>query len=271
MLPHPTATAKDVFDACVESIRNPALRRRFELASEHFFKANQLYKKRGHSGELLKFSEHTTSSGFTKEELNKLYDRLRNNEGPRVHYDAIIEIPEMCPYCLLEGVNTLDHVLPKASYPVFSITPLNLVGSCSTCNNSKGNISYNPYFDNIRDAKWLIASVEVETTIEPMVVRFGLDIAEETPEARSEEITVFFNTLHLSRRYSIKSVSLLRENEKIFYNLFFQGGVDALREHLFEMAHSCLNAYEDNYWKTAFYYALANSNWFLSFYARSSI
>ncbi|QNP60067.1 HNH endonuclease [Paenacidovorax monticola] len=42
-----------------------------------------------------------------------------------------------CPFCSLNETSTLDHYLPKESYPEFSIFPENLVPSCAVCNTRK--------------------------------------------------------------------------------------------------------------------------------------
>lgn len=57
-----------------------------------------------------------------------------------------------CPYCGNIGTpDTIDHYLPKADYPEFSIFSDNLVPSCFHCNNNrkdKPNIkeTMHPYF-----------------------------------------------------------------------------------------------------------------------------
>ncbi|ELV3465482.1 HNH endonuclease [Enterobacter asburiae] len=62
----------------------------------------------------------------------------------------------LCPMCGSMHRGTLDHVLPKESYPEFSIFTRNLVPACK-CNSFKSNTIANdeghrmlhPYFDNI--------------------------------------------------------------------------------------------------------------------------
>ena len=42
-----------------------------------------------------------------------------------------------CCLCACRGRRTLDHYLPQATYPEFSVLPLNLVPACWDCNHTK--------------------------------------------------------------------------------------------------------------------------------------
>jgi hypothetical protein len=94
-----------------------------------------------------------TTIDFLKARYNspaKKYDldwisQLRDNHGLA-----------FCPMCGSSNVRTLEHYLPKASYPEFYVFSLNLIPSCSTCNQKRGNLAnapgvleplLHPYFD----------------------------------------------------------------------------------------------------------------------------
>jgi 5-methylcytosine-specific restriction endonuclease McrA len=72
---------------------------------------------------------------------------------------------QLCPACGEDGTpNTLDHYLPKQSYPEFSITPANLYPMCDICQGEKGVDTVNaanerlflhPYFDQFLDEQVL--------------------------------------------------------------------------------------------------------------------
>lgn len=61
-----------------------------------------------------------------------------------------------CPLCGGPGCRTIDHHLPDASYPEFSVFSRNLVPSCSSCNPKRNNsnqhgaalLTLSPYFDH---------------------------------------------------------------------------------------------------------------------------
>lgn len=70
---------------------------------------------------------------------------------------------QLCPSCGEDGTpNTLDHYLPKQSYPEFSITACNLFPMCDICQGEKGTTTVNganerlflhPYFDQFTDVQ----------------------------------------------------------------------------------------------------------------------
>jgi len=73
-----------------------------------------------------------------------------------------------CPMCGSMGTGTLDHLLPKAKYPQFSILSINLVPACHTCNNKRGEALtgrggervLHPYFDNCLKGRVVISKIE---------------------------------------------------------------------------------------------------------------
>lgn len=49
---------------------------------------------------------------------------LKNGSAARKVYDKLRASSKgICPLCGIHGVDTLDHYLPKARYPLFSVNP----------------------------------------------------------------------------------------------------------------------------------------------------
>lgn len=75
---------------------------------------------------------------LNKSDLIKLYTTyfVNKDKPARIIYDAMMAAAnEKCPFCGGIGrPRNLDHYLPKAHYPQFSVLPLNLVPSCRDCN-----------------------------------------------------------------------------------------------------------------------------------------
>ncbi|MGR6438728.1 HNH endonuclease [Proteus mirabilis] len=46
---------------------------------------------------------------------------------------------DICQYCTLNSVNTLNHIIPKENYPEYAVHPKNLFPACSQCNSKKSN------------------------------------------------------------------------------------------------------------------------------------
>lgn len=83
-------------------------------------------------------------------------------------YKSIYTLTTVCPYCTILSTQTLDHYLPKKTYPEFSILSQNLVPSCGTCNKPRDfrtktgeRALIHPYFDNIRQERLLAATVRM--------------------------------------------------------------------------------------------------------------
>lgn len=75
-----------------------------------------------------------------------------------------------CPACGEDGTpNTLDHYLPKESYPEFAVTPANLFPMCDICQGAKGaktlgldqkRLFVHPYFDEFLDTQLVTLVIE---------------------------------------------------------------------------------------------------------------
>lgn len=95
---------------------------------------------------------------YKPKEDQSLYQILRNmrsNHGLN-----------FCPSCGEEGApDTLDHYLPKDSFPEFSFSPINLVPMCSKCQTKKGKdylsvnkskVFLHPYYDDCENTVFKI-------------------------------------------------------------------------------------------------------------------
>ncbi len=93
--------------------------------------------------------------------------------APPVDLAHITEMREstkhsVCPMCGSMHSGTLDHYLPKNSYPIFSVFSKNLIPACN-CNSKRGVILFgpnpgervlHPYFDNCLGDRLLSARFE---------------------------------------------------------------------------------------------------------------
>lgn len=76
---------------------------------------------------------------------------------------------QLCPACGEDGTpNTLDHYLPKESYPELSIAPHNLSPMCDICQGEKSDqtldgqnrrLFLHPYFDNFLHAQVVVLRI----------------------------------------------------------------------------------------------------------------
>lgn len=75
-----------------------------------------------------------------------------------------------CPACGEDGTpNTLDHYLPKDTYPEFAVSPVNLFPMCDICQGAKGTkllstdnerLFLHPYFDAFIDTQLVELTID---------------------------------------------------------------------------------------------------------------
>lgn len=154
--------------------------------------------------------------GLTKSQLTKLYSYYMVKKNPaRNIYDEIkASANGKCPFC--GGIGqpfTLDHYLPKANYPQFSVLPMNLVPSCRDCNTGKGTgvalISgqqvLHPYFeeDCFYLEKWVTARI---IHSDPITIEFYVDPPNTWSSNFKERATAHFNSFDLASRFGVQVV-----------------------------------------------------------------
>jgi hypothetical protein len=266
----PEFNALDTFKLCITKVRSSSMKRRLESISSCIQSAADDYVVKAEAGELHLISRMTSIGSIPGSEMVKTYTNRMAKKGQpgRDIYDKIKMLPEndTCPFCGHRDVSTLDHVLPKADYPAFAVTPVNLVGSCGDCNKLKlaavpscaSDALLHPYFDAASDRQWLSARVVVG----PMaaVTFYVLQVAE-FDASLNARIAHQFRVLGLAKLYSSQAA---REMAGIRANLMRHrdsGGAAAVRlelRHQFESRQ----ASQINSWQTATYQALSQSDWF---------
>lgn len=70
--------------------------------------------------------EQVITGNVTKDDLMNLYTRHMlklGSESGKIYDKLRAASNGVCPLCGIHGVATLDHYLPKARYPLFSVNP----------------------------------------------------------------------------------------------------------------------------------------------------
>lgn len=97
------------------------------------------------------------------------YSKLKTNEGKNFG---------QCVYCERDLVSDLDHLLPKSEFPIFAITPANLIPSCHSCNTNKSASLLdivNPYFEDTTEENWLKCNIVIKNNI--LIPEYSLDFS----------------------------------------------------------------------------------------------
>lgn len=270
-----------LFDVCVDEIDDVAQRDHWE-ANRHYitgayaqFNQATINKnwcdlprsRHGHS-------EDIVVGNVTKGQLKTLYEEnvVRSQGKARRIYDDIFAINSgYCPYCADIGeVETLDHYLPKAYFPSYSVLPVNLVPSCNKCNKGIGqsfpaNVCeqpLHPYLDDDHffQERWVRASVH---QTDPIEILFVVDPPQGWTDIDKTRVKNYFVNFDLQNRFS-KQVPgelgpLIAQRTRTLRGL----PESDFREHLNIVASDpnlLLNG-----WKRTLYAGLIESQWFCNF------
>lgn len=152
-----------------------------------------------------------------KSELLKLYSTyfVKSGKPGRRIYDYLLAAAnEQCPFCGGIGrPRNLDHYLPKAHYPQFSVLPVNLVPSCRDCNmDGKGEAFagneeeqiLQPYLDNDRyfNEQWVFARYIAGINAEPGVIEYFVRPPEHWNDIQKNRVEKHFIDFELGLRFS---------------------------------------------------------------------
>ena len=273
----PKLDYKKVFELCVNSIGDASDRKRFYAVSPKAFSECDLYLNYSNSSDWYNiqpnlFHEDTIVCGdITKKELKSLYTNQLvglNKKGRKV-YDYLFNIApyNKCPFCGFSTVETLDHYLPKAKFPFFSVLPENLVPSCNKCNKGKSSgiatvinkQTLHPYYDDVNQEQWLFARLKEDDFI---FIEFYLDIPTTYSSIMQERIQSHFVDYHLSNRFSIEAASRLATLREVFIENAPQvNPLDYIRAQLKVDVDNEFKLHK-NSWETAMYQALHESDWY---------
>lgn len=276
----PTEKVSELLTDCVSNTRGKIKKNRFLSCEPHLTNDEEIYDDHLQNKKVHLIKKKDTIEGLaTCEEMGNIYkQKMAKKEQPgREHYEKLKTSAKgnKCPYCTQRDVSTLDHYLPKAVYPQYAITPINLVPSCKDCNFNKGEdkvIRYSqsiihPYYDKIDDEIWLQAQV-----IEEDEISFAYEVIkpEDWDYSMYKRVARHFSLLKLNTLFSSEAVNEFGSYKVMFINLYREGGEILVKKHL----HGCIVSFEAEYlntWKVAQYRALLNSNWFFNVWLKNKV
>ena len=265
----PDHSVSSVFDACIAIAQNGTISVNCLTAKDAIVQAESDYEAGALTSNLFLLPrDQDTVEQASKTDLATLYRRLRDNNNTRNIYDEIraVAAPGKCPYCGSGTIGTLDHYLPQSHYPLFTITPINLVPSCERCNGKKRDSfpafrdqqPLHPYFDEFWDERWLFAELNCEI---PVSAGFFVRAPIAWQDYKRNRIEAHFADLDLETVFISDAANELSGITGELRDVLRDDGPDGLRRHLERRANSHLTSCP-NSWKTALYFACAESDWF---------
>lgn len=174
-----------------------------------------------------------------------------------------------CQYCNINEPNTIDHYLPQAHFPEFSVLSINMIPCCEKCNNAKGQRwilagnrrIINFYYDALPDVSYLYCDIVYSKGVPK--ANFRLDTSLVDPNMR-QVIINHFNDLNLLERYKSRSNSEIGVVRNAISPLSTILNRVDIQGQLRETAIGIKNERGRNYWRAILNEALANSNRFLT-------
>jgi len=225
-LNEPTNSFSESIDSCCEGITgNRSLLDKVTQGKQILERNGSNYIINAATGELYTIQATThnrdedpiVTARLTKSELIKLYETyFRNSDKPgRVIYDELLAAAnDNCPFCGGIGrPKNLDHYLPKAHFPQFSIFPYNLIPSCRDCNmDGKGQIYattqgeqvIQPYLDNARffDEQWIYATYTQNADNSEGDIEYFVRAPNDWSEQDKARVQSHFDDFELAVRFS---------------------------------------------------------------------
>ncbi|MDQ6944746.1 MAG: hypothetical protein M3256_00435 [Actinomycetota bacterium] len=266
----PQMSARATYQKCVAVVRDPVLKARLLQIEDDIADASDEFTVAAMATMLSTLPAATHVRGVTAAELTDIYTirfaKLRSVGRPM--YDQLLLAPvhARCPLCGHRLVTTLDHHLPKSRFPALAVAPLNLVPACTDCNKiklecvaqSRAEELLHPYFDDIETAQWLYAAV---VPADPAAVVFYADPPIAWDSLLRDRIIYHFDKFALARLYAAQAAVELQNIKFQLAGLLSEAGAAGVAAHLGDQAETRRHAYV-NSWQTAFYGALAQSDWF---------
>jgi hypothetical protein len=264
-MPQSAVSSKKFFAECARASRPISKRKRLKNAAAQVGEAIDQYVEFARGQRLNDMPAfNATTFGASKSDFASLYDSFMVTKESigRAEYDKIRNAPRggICPFCATRQVKTVDHFLPKSSYPQFTIAFENLVGCCRDCNTVKLTAAstvaektlFHPYFESFPQRDWLVAVIESR---HPITLTFSVSDALNTDSVAKKRIENQFQALELRETFAFFASTLFSSQQKTFDGIRDEVGPDGLRSHLQSLAES---ASEQNHypWMRAMYIAL---------------
>lgn len=274
----PTLDAQEVYMTCVRAIDDDDKRdNHIGIVNSVMLLSNQ-YINKANTMDLYQLPSCSLDNSaivvgnVTKKELREVYTQhmVGSKKPARAIYDSLYikALQNICPFCGISQVDTLDHYLPKAKFPLLSVLPKNLVPSCTACNKAKTSgiattkdeQCLHPYFDRgvPYTEQWLFAELIPSF---PAVVRYYTNPPVNWTNTQKNRVKSHFDDFKLARKFSTQAGSELSILRSVLQIDFENGGADAVKLEL-EKRYNAASETRLNSWDTALYEILMENDWY---------
>ncbi|OUS73090.1 hypothetical protein B5G52_05110 [Pseudoalteromonas sp. A601] len=217
------------FNACADGITDKKEQKRYNQSLPELINLADEYVDLGEQGLLYKIpalskenSDKPVVGSIHSDELKELYNyyMVKRPVGRKAYDKIMATAQERCPFCGgIGNPRNLDHYLPKKHFPLFSITPHNLIPSCRDCNMDGKGTRYakqlekqiiHPYLDNFIffNSQWVFAEYKEG---QPGEINYYVSAPEQWGEHDKSRVEEHFRAFELARIYGRVASSHLGE------------------------------------------------------------
>lgn len=267
----PSDSALDVFQTCIERIRDEDLKRRLLACSKEIQDSSLEFDAKASKAQLHTIlPKENIATIVTASEMNAVYtNRMAKKLAPgRIFYDKLMSLPDhgRCPLCSQRVVSTLDHHLPKAHFPSLAVSPFNLIPACQDCNKTKSEDiprcseeeTLHPYYDDVEKFIWVKARISESI---PVAIEFYVAPPIMCPPVLAERMKHHFKAFRLAALYASHAAEELASIEYIAKRVHDESGSIELKKYLAEIA-AAKQSVNLNSWQSALYSCLSENEWF---------
>mgnify|MGYP000602914358 CR=1 FL=1 len=230
-LDNPPYSGEATLEKCIEGIGRQAYKDQVTAGLQSFLNFENEYRDRAINERLYSVAplvqdgntDPEVFNGFKKSQLVNLYEYyLRNKEKPgREIYEALmLHADEQCAFCGGIGrPRNLDHYLPKAHFPQFSVIPINLIPACQECNMDGKGSAYarnsaeqiiHPFLDKdiFFNDQWITA---IYIDGDPGTVQYDFMPPNTWAQVDKDRAEKHFQDFNIAKRFSIEAGKHLSE------------------------------------------------------------
>lgn len=200
--------------------------------------------------------------------LRANYPKLRSGIQKKIGA-RILSRSKKCCMCGHAPSGQLDHHLPKAEFPEFSVLTMNLIPVCADCNHKKdetfrradgGPAFLHAYRDSLPASEsFLVVDVSIAETV---AADFRVVQTESITASAFVTLQCHFQSLGLADLYGELATELMTEKLTPIYEYFDEGGVKVVEKYLRRDARGAARTHGLNHWKRALLDALADDERF---------
>ncbi|WP_049945236.1 HNH endonuclease [Butyrivibrio sp. AC2005] len=264
----------EVFPKCFKHKKEKALRENFANILPLIIQQEQDYEVYASNGNLDKFKYLTESDikpyNLTADNMKYLYNSGLKHDGweARDYYEELVGVDAICPYCEVGPATTLDHVLEKSKSLGTTVTPINLVPSCSFCNTHKNVkkdiVLWHPYYDNPVDFRWLYAEYLGIKNKKQRINYYVQIPSEHVGEKNAELIESSFDAFYINTSYKAYAITTFKDIQLTMLEQVRKGKTEAkkrtlVHDALYNRYISCKHANQNSF-STALYECLLDSD-----------